>query len=56
MNGLLERIRSLKVGSSIYVKTDAERKEALAIARHNKVTLATRKSKHGGFNCTRMPE
>lgn len=57
MIDLVERIKKLGVGKSLYLDTTTEREAALRIAKVLGVVLATKKSKKKpGFNCTRMPE
>lgn len=57
MSDLVDRIKKLGVGKSLYLDTTTEREAALRIAKVLGLVLATKKSKKKpGFNCTRMPE
>lgn len=53
-NPLATRISKMKRGQSFTVKTDAERKFALGVARFQNIKIVTRKC-DGGFTVLRLP-
>jgi hypothetical protein len=53
---LLKRLKQLRIGSTLRIKTKTERETVLRIAKVLGLLIHTRPSKRGGFTVTRLPE